>query len=218
MDSQDAKRKRPVTCLESGATYDSAYRAAKELGFADSRNIFRSIQRGTCTQGLHFYYADEPKPAPEFFIPPNRPPRPVVCLDTGEMFESRSRRAARSTSLPEACAHRQARASSAAGCTSITATSRNPRLNSSGSAIRKPAPSSAWRPASPSWATRPRPPSACIAHRDQPGRPLRIARKRAPFLPWRRAETCAGVLQAGEGQRRQEPCGDSCRGEGSRGE
>lgn len=88
MDSQDAKRKRPVTCLESGATYDSAYRAAKELGFADSRNIFRSIQRGTCTQGLHFYYADEPKPAPEFFIPPNRPPRPVVCLDTGEMFES----------------------------------------------------------------------------------------------------------------------------------
>ena len=45
-------------------------------------------QRGTCTQGLHFYYADEPKPAPEFFIPPNRPPRPVVCLDTGETFES----------------------------------------------------------------------------------------------------------------------------------
>lgn len=88
MDSQDAKRKRPVTCLESGATYDSAYRAAKELGFADSRNIFRSIQRGTCTQGLHFYYADEPKPASEFFIPPNRPPRPVVCLDTGETFES----------------------------------------------------------------------------------------------------------------------------------
>lgn len=88
MDNRDAKRKRPITCLESGVTYDSAYRAAKELGFADSRNIFRSIQRGTCTQGLHFYYADEPKPAPEFFIPPNRPPRPVVCLDTDETFES----------------------------------------------------------------------------------------------------------------------------------
>lgn len=88
MDNRDAKSKRPITCLESGVTYDSAYRAAKELGFADSRNIFRSIQRGTCTQGLHFYYADEPKPAPEFFIPPNRAPRPVVCLDTGETFES----------------------------------------------------------------------------------------------------------------------------------
>ncbi len=88
MDNRDAKRKRPITCLESGVTYDSAYRAAKELGFADSRNIFRSIQRGTCTQGLHFYYADAPKPAPGFFLPPNRPPRPVVCLDTGETFES----------------------------------------------------------------------------------------------------------------------------------
>ena len=88
MDNRDAKRKRPITCLESGVTYDSAYRAAKELGFADSRNIFRSIQRGTCTQGLHFYYADKPKPAPEFFIPPNRAPRPVLCLDTGETFES----------------------------------------------------------------------------------------------------------------------------------
>lgn len=43
MDNRDAKRKRPITCLESGVTYDSAYRAAKELGFADSRNIFRSI-------------------------------------------------------------------------------------------------------------------------------------------------------------------------------
>lgn len=88
MANQDAKRKRPITCLETGVTYDSAYRAAKELGFADSRYIFRSIQRGTCTQGLHFYYADAPKPAPEFFLPPNRPPRPVVCLDIGEEFES----------------------------------------------------------------------------------------------------------------------------------
>ena len=88
MADQDAKCKRPITCLETGGTYDSAYRAAKELGFADSRNIFRSIQRGTCTQGLHFYYADAPKPTPGFFLPPNRPPRPVVCLDTGETFES----------------------------------------------------------------------------------------------------------------------------------
>ena len=86
MDNRDAKRKRPITCLESGATYDSAYRAAKVLGFADSRNIFRSIQRGTCTQGLHFYYADEPKPAPEFFRERHPKTRPIVCLETGETF------------------------------------------------------------------------------------------------------------------------------------
>ena len=30
MDNRDAKRKRPITCLESGVTYDSAYRAARD--------------------------------------------------------------------------------------------------------------------------------------------------------------------------------------------
>lgn len=75
----------------------------------------------------------------------------------GRCSSRHSRRAARSASRPEACAHRPARASSAAGCTSITATSRNRRRSSSGSAIRKPVPSSAWKPARPSWATRPRP-------------------------------------------------------------
>ena len=64
MDNRDAKRKRPITCLESGVTYDSAYRAAKDLGFADSRNIFRSIQLVYLFLWLDFYYADEPKPAP----------------------------------------------------------------------------------------------------------------------------------------------------------
>ena len=146
MDNRDAKRKRPITCLESGATYDSAYRAAKELGFADSRNIFRSIQRGTCTQGLHFYYADEPKPAPEFFIPPNRAPRPVVCLDTGETFES-SFQAGRAFGITPGGVR-----------------------TSAGSVIRRPAPSSAWKPARPLWATRPRP-ALCMYRPPRSARP-----------------------------------------------
>lgn len=87
MADRDAKRKRPITCLETGVTFESAYRAAKELGFADSRNIFRSIQRGTCTQGLHFYYADAPKPGPEFFRERHSKTRPIVCLETGETFD-----------------------------------------------------------------------------------------------------------------------------------
>lgn len=140
MADRDAKRKRPITCLETGVTFESAYRAAKELGFADSRNIFRSIQRGTCTQGLHFYYADAPKPSPGFFLPPNRPPRPVVCLDTGETFES---------------AFQAGRAF-----------------------------------------------PARIARDHQPGRSLRNARRRAPFLPWRRTEAGSGVLQADQARTR----------------
>lgn len=61
-----------------------------------------------------------------------------------------------------------------------------------------------------------RAPPARIAGRHQPGRSLRNARRRAPFLPWRRAETGSGVLQAGEGERRQEPRADGGRGKGRR--
>lgn len=68
-------------------------------------------------------------------------------------------------------AYGTARASSAAGCTSITATSRNPRPSSSGSAIRKPVPSSAWKPARPSWAIRPRP-APCIYRPPRSARPF----------------------------------------------
>lgn len=157
MDNRDAKRKRPITCLESGVTYDSAYRAAKELGFADSRNIFRSIQRGTCTQGLHFYYADEPSRHRSSSSRPTGRRAPWYASIPGRRSNRHSRRAARSASRPEACALRPARASSAAVCTSVTATSRSPRLSSLGSAIRKPVPSSAWKPARPSWAIRRRP-------------------------------------------------------------
>ncbi|MFR4801955.1 MAG: hypothetical protein ACLT98_00575 [Eggerthellaceae bacterium] len=181
MADRDAKRKRPITCLETAVTFESAYRAAKELGFADSRNIFRSIQRGTCTQGLHFYYADAPKPAPGFFLPPNRPPRPVVCLDTGETFES-AFQAGRAFGI----------AAGAVRTSASTGVERNglhfyygdepkPARSSSGNDIRRPGPSSAWKPARPSTATRPPRAPARIARDHQPGRSLRNARRRAPF-------------------------------------
>ena len=209
MADRDAKRKRPITCLETGVTFESAYRAAKELGFADSRNIFRSIQRGTCTQGLHFYYADAPKPSPEFFLPPNRPPRPVVCLDTGETFES-AFQAGRAFGIAarRPCAHRPARASNATGSTSITATSRNPGPEFFRERHSKTRPIVCLETGE-TFDGQPgrRAPPARIAGRHQPGRSLRNARRRAPFLPWRRAETGSGVLQAGEGERRQEPRG-----------
>lgn len=62
------------------------------------------------------------------------------------------------------------------------------------------------------------PSPARIARRNQPGRPRRNAHRRAPLLLWRRAETGSGVLQTGEGERRQEPRADGGRGEGRRGE
>lgn len=36
--------------------------------------------------GLHFYFGDEPKPAPEFFRERHSKTRPIVCLETGESF------------------------------------------------------------------------------------------------------------------------------------
>lgn len=222
MADQDAKRKRPITCLETGVTYDSAYRAAKELGFADSRNIFRSIQRGTCTQGLHFYYADAPKPAPGFFLPPNRPPRPVVCLDTGETFESAFQAgrafgiaagAVRTSAITGVHGRRARRAPLLLRRRAEADTGVLQGTPFEDQAHRLPGNRRDFR-GQPGR----RPPPACIARRHQPGRPLRYARRRAPFLPWRRAEAGAGVLQAGEGEMRQEPCGDGCRGEDRHGE
>lgn len=35
---------------------------------------------------LHFYFGDEPKPAPEFFRERHSKTRPIVCLETGESF------------------------------------------------------------------------------------------------------------------------------------
>ena len=39
MADRDAKRKRPITCLETGVTFESAYRAAKELGFVEKGDL-----------------------------------------------------------------------------------------------------------------------------------------------------------------------------------
>lgn len=47
-----------------------------------------------------------------------------------------------------------------------------------------------------------RAPPARIARDHQPGRSLRNARRRAPFLPWRRTEAGSGVLQADQARTR----------------
>ena len=45
-----------------------------------------SASTGVKRGGLHFYYGDEPKPAPEFFRERHSKTRPIVCLETGETF------------------------------------------------------------------------------------------------------------------------------------
>ena len=57
MADRDTKRKRPITCLETGETYDSAYRAAKELGFADGFRVVTNCgeDAGQTVKHLHFH-------------------------------------------------------------------------------------------------------------------------------------------------------------------
>lgn len=86
-------------------------------------------------------------------------------------------------------AYGTARESSAAVCTSTMPTSPSRRRSSSGSAIRRPAPSSALKPARPSWATRPRP-APCMY------RPPRSARPSAADRPSTGSITTMGTSRS----------------------
>lgn len=68
MADRDAKRKRPITCLETGETFDGNPAAARPLHVSPA-TISQAVRYGTPVAGLHFYHGDEPKPAPEFFKP-----------------------------------------------------------------------------------------------------------------------------------------------------
>lgn len=68
MADRDAKRKRPITCLETGETFDGNPAAARPLHVSPAA-ISQAVRYGTPVAGLHFYHGDEPKPAPEFFKP-----------------------------------------------------------------------------------------------------------------------------------------------------
>lgn len=76
---------RPVVCLETGRRYESACEVAAKCSVTTS-TITRSLRTGYAVQGLHYYYADEPKPDDSFF---NREHcRAVICLETKERFPS----------------------------------------------------------------------------------------------------------------------------------
>ena len=81
-------RRRPVACLETGKRYASVAEAARAMGRSNSP-MRRAIDDGTTCGGLHFYFADAPKPPRSFFEHPMpKTARPVVCVSTGERFES----------------------------------------------------------------------------------------------------------------------------------
>lgn len=70
----------------TGETFESAFQAGRAFGIGAGA-VRTSASTGVERNGLHFYYGDEPKPAPEFFRERHSKTRPIVCLETGETFE-----------------------------------------------------------------------------------------------------------------------------------
>ncbi len=89
-DRRGRGKKRPVICLETSEHFDSVNAVEKSLG-CDGRRLWRALNKGYSIHGLHYYYADEPKPDDLFFEHKRggyKRSKPIVCLETGELFES----------------------------------------------------------------------------------------------------------------------------------
>ena len=66
--------------------FESIGDAARSHGIKNQAHISRACKEKLSVAGYHWYYADEPRPEPHELKMPNR--REVVCIETGELFNS----------------------------------------------------------------------------------------------------------------------------------
>lgn len=84
---------RAIVCWETGETFPSVAAAAEALGCCKS-GIYAAAKDRRGYWGLHWYYADEPRPDESDLKPiggtgaAGRKPIPVRCVETGEVFPS----------------------------------------------------------------------------------------------------------------------------------
>lgn len=86
-------KRKTIVCLETGKQFNSVENAANAIGVS-SGFISRRIKAGKPIKGFYYYYAGEMLPD-EYRQKirnrkkkPNYKSRPVICLETGERFES----------------------------------------------------------------------------------------------------------------------------------
>ncbi len=86
-------KRKTIVCLETGKQFNSVENAANAIGVS-SGFISRQIKAGKPIKGFYYYYAGEMLPD-EYRQKirnqkkkPNNKSRPVICLETGERFES----------------------------------------------------------------------------------------------------------------------------------
>lgn len=84
--SMTPMRRRVVVNYETGESFDSIADAARAIGVDNSAIPF-AIRNRSASGGYHWYYEDEGRPAEESLKRGN-PKKPVVCVETGQVFNS----------------------------------------------------------------------------------------------------------------------------------
>lgn len=87
------KKRKTIVCIETGEQFNGTEDAANAIGLS-SGFISHQIREGKPIKGFYYYYAGEMLPDERRQKIRNRKkkqnnkPRPVICLETGERFES----------------------------------------------------------------------------------------------------------------------------------
>ena len=109
-DEAELKKPRPhaqaVICWETGEVYPTITAAAAAMGTKSRTSIAQAAASGDMANGLHWYWADQPKPDVSRLKFTKKISRPVACWETGEVFENSAAAAAKvgvnSTNITEA--------------------------------------------------------------------------------------------------------------------
>lgn len=80
---------KPVVCVETGEVFESAASASRALGF-QTNQVANNIFQGCTCRGFHFRYLEDYDPEEVFEKKPPAGSKSVVCVETGEIFESSS--------------------------------------------------------------------------------------------------------------------------------
>lgn len=86
-------KRKTIVCIETGEQFNGTEDAANAIGLSNGF-ISHQIREGKPIKGLYYYYAGEMLPDERRQKIRNRKkkqnnkPRPVICLETGERFES----------------------------------------------------------------------------------------------------------------------------------
>lgn len=84
-----ARRRRAIVCYETGEEFPSVTAAAKAVGLKRTAGVSTAAKNGGVAGGYHWYYADEPRPT-SFEVKDTKiaAKRPVICVETGQTFDS----------------------------------------------------------------------------------------------------------------------------------